>query len=119
MTAGMDGRRNRWWPASLIFWRTASHKEVPAGLTHHDGQMGGLVPEVHLTNGSSGPQPRFRLHRAKLQSGSLNLTPDIYRIVSSKSLESSGDVIKPSGGETILVAPTADDGGAKQGGKCC
>jgi hypothetical protein len=44
---------------------------------------------------------------------------EIYRIVSSKSLESSGDVIKPSGGETILVAPTADDGGAKQGGKCC
>jgi hypothetical protein len=44
---------------------------------------------------------------------------DIYRIVSSKSLESSGDVIKPSGGETILVAPTADDGGAKQGSKCC
>lgn len=47
------------------------------------------------------------------------LTSDIYRIVSSKSLESSGDVIKPSGGETILVTPTADDGGAKQGGKCC
>ena len=46
-------------------------------------------------------------------------TPDIYRIVSSKSLESSGDVIKPSGGETILVAPTADDGGSKQGSKCC
>lgn len=46
-------------------------------------------------------------------------TLEIYRIVSSKSLESSGDVIKPSGGETILVAPTADDGGAKQGGKCC
>lgn len=44
---------------------------------------------------------------------------DIYRIVSSKSLESSGDVIKPSGGETILVTPTADDGGQKQGGKCC
>lgn len=44
---------------------------------------------------------------------------DIYRIVSSKSLESSGDVIKPSGGETILVTPTADDGGAKQGKGCC
>lgn len=47
------------------------------------------------------------------------LTTDIYRIVSSKSLESSGDVIKPSGGETILVTPTADDGGSKAGGKCC
>lgn len=45
--------------------------------------------------------------------------PDIYRIVSSKSLESSGDVIKPSGGETILVTPTADDGGASKSGKCC
>ncbi|KAI9639025.1 ras family-domain-containing protein [Dioszegia hungarica] len=44
---------------------------------------------------------------------------DIYRIVSSKSLESSGDVIKPSGGETILVTPTADDGGAQKGKGCC
>jgi Ras-related protein Rab-11A len=52
-------------------------------------------------------------------SGRLTSAIEIYRIVSSKSLESSGDVIKPSGGETILVAPTADDGGAKQGGKCC
>jgi hypothetical protein len=51
--------------------------------------------------------------------GSQSDAVDIYRIVSSKSLESSGDVIKPSGGETILVTPTADDGGSKQGKGCC
>lgn len=47
------------------------------------------------------------------------LTPDIYRIVSSKSLESSGDVIKPSGGETIIVTPSEGDGGKQGNGKCC
>ena len=47
------------------------------------------------------------------------LSIEIYRIVSSRSLDSSADIIKPSGGAPILVAPTADDGGAKQGSKCC
>jgi len=59
------------------------------------------------------------LDASNVESAFQNILTDIYRIVSSKSLESSGDVIKPSGGETILVAPTADDGGSKQGGKCC
>lgn len=59
------------------------------------------------------------LDASNVESAFQNILSDIYRIVSSKSLDSSGDVIKPSGGETILVAPTADDGGAKQGGKCC
>jgi len=59
------------------------------------------------------------LDASNVESAFQNILTEIYRIVSSKSLESSGDVIKPSGGETILVAPTADDGGAKQGSKCC
>jgi len=59
------------------------------------------------------------LDASNVESAFQNILTEIYRIVSSKSLESSGDVIKPSGGETIIVAPTADDGGAKQGGKCC
>ena len=44
---------------------------------------------------------------------------EIYRIVSQKSLESSDNVIKPSGGETIIVSQSTDDGGAKQGKGCC
>ncbi|ODO06905.1 hypothetical protein I350_04266 [Cryptococcus amylolentus CBS 6273] len=59
------------------------------------------------------------LDASNVESAFQNILTEIYRIVSSKSLESSGDVIKPSGGETILVTPTADDGGAKAGGKCC
>ncbi|KAL1919875.1 uncharacterized protein VTP21DRAFT_1807 [Calcarisporiella thermophila] len=42
---------------------------------------------------------------------------EIYRIVSSKALESSGDVVRPTGGQTIQVTPTPDD--VKPGGKCC
>jgi len=59
------------------------------------------------------------LDASNVESAFQNILTEIYRIVSSKSLESSGDVIRPSGGETILVAPTADDGGSKSGGKCC
>ncbi|WWC73772.1 uncharacterized protein I206_107744 [Kwoniella pini CBS 10737] len=59
------------------------------------------------------------LDASNVESAFQNILTEIYRIVSSKSLESSGDVIKPSGGETILVTPTDGDGGAKQGGKCC
>lgn len=44
---------------------------------------------------------------------------EIYRIVSNKALQSSDDVIKPSGGETITVQPSADDGGQQKKGGCC
>ncbi len=45
---------------------------------------------------------------------------EIYRIVSNKALQSSDDVIRPSGGETITVQPSANDGGAeKKAGGCC
>ncbi|KAI0818498.1 GTPase [Irpex lacteus] len=43
---------------------------------------------------------------------------DIYRIVSSKSLEQSSDPIKPSTGDSIIVTPSVD-AQANQGGKCC
>lgn len=41
---------------------------------------------------------------------------EIYRIVSNKALESSGDVIRPTGGESINVAQPPDEAAA---GKCC
>lgn len=49
----------------------------------------------------------------------LCLHAEIYRIVSNKALQSSDDVIKPSGGETITVQPSADDGGQTKKGGCC
>ncbi|KAG0303373.1 Ras- protein Rab-11A [Dissophora globulifera] len=42
---------------------------------------------------------------------------EIYRIVSNKALENSGDVIRPTGGETINVSPNSGD--ANAAGKCC
>lgn len=42
---------------------------------------------------------------------------DIYRIVSSKALESDHPNIKPS--EGIKIEPSSTDGGAAAGGKCC
>ncbi|KAG0209206.1 Ras- protein Rab-11A [Mortierella sp. GBA30] len=42
---------------------------------------------------------------------------EIYRIVSNKALENSGDVIRPTGGETINVNPSA--GNANAAGGCC
>jgi len=48
-----------------------------------------------------------------------NILTDIYRIVSSKALESSTDAVNPTQGSTITVAPSLDDGGKGQAGKCC
>ncbi|KAG0313271.1 Ras- protein Rab-11A [Dissophora globulifera] len=42
---------------------------------------------------------------------------EIYRIVSNKALENSGDVIRPTGGETINVSPNSGDTAAAGG--CC
>ncbi|KAF9144623.1 Ras- protein Rab-11A [Mortierella sp. GBA39] len=42
---------------------------------------------------------------------------EIYRIVSNKALESNGEVIRPTGGETINVSPNSGDAAAA--GKCC
>ncbi|KAG0044964.1 hypothetical protein BGZ83_009754 [Gryganskiella cystojenkinii] len=43
---------------------------------------------------------------------------EIYRIVSNKALENSGDGIRPTGGETINVTPSADGANAAAG-RCC
>ncbi|PWN18458.1 ras-domain-containing protein [Microstroma glucosiphilum] len=51
-----------------------------------------------------------------------NILTEIYRIVSNKALQSSDEVIKPTGGsETITVQTSTDDGGAagKKAGGCC
>jgi len=48
---------------------------------------------------------------------SLDDSIEIYRIVSNKALENSGDVIRPTGGETINVNPATGD--ANAAGKCC
>ncbi|KAG8737382.1 Ras- protein Rab-11A [Ceratobasidium sp. 414] len=48
-----------------------------------------------------------------------NILTEVYRIVSSKALESSADPIKPSGGETITVTPTVDNKANAAGGGCC
>ena len=48
----------------------------------------------------------------------LIIFPDIYRIVSSKSLEQSADPINPAK-ETFVITPTDDSKGAAQSSKCC
>lgn len=48
----------------------------------------------------------------------LNVPVDIYRIVSSKSLEQSDDPIKPTSGDTINVGHSVDTP-ANTSGKCC
>jgi Ras-related protein Rab-11A len=50
---------------------------------------------------------------------SIFIPTEIYRIVSSKALESSHDAIKPTGGESININPTPDDSTGNKGGKCC
>ena len=47
-----------------------------------------------------------------------NILLDIYRIVSSKSLEQSSEPIKPSAGDTITVSASVDPN-TKQSGGCC
>lgn len=58
------------------------------------------------------------LDASNVESAFQNILAEIYRIVSSKNLESSGgEFINPTG-KPILVA-TEDNGDAKQGSKCC
>jgi hypothetical protein len=44
---------------------------------------------------------------------------DIYHIVANKNLDNSAEAIQPTKGKEIDIAKSDDDGGAKQGGKCC
>ncbi|KAH9842956.1 GTPase [Rhodofomes roseus] len=58
------------------------------------------------------------LDASNVESAFQTILTDIYRIVSSKSLEQSADPIKPSAGDSITVAPSVD-ANANQGSKCC
>ncbi|THH21082.1 hypothetical protein EW146_g414 [Bondarzewia mesenterica] len=58
------------------------------------------------------------LDASNVESAFQTILTDIFRIVSSKSLEPSGDPIKPSTGDTLTVSPS-DETAANQGSKCC
>ncbi|OBZ75410.1 Ras-related protein Rab-11A [Grifola frondosa] len=58
------------------------------------------------------------LDASNVESAFQTILTDIYRIVSSKSLEPSVDLIKPPTGDSITVSPSVD-ASANQGGKCC
>jgi Ras-related protein Rab-11A len=58
------------------------------------------------------------LDASNVEAAFQTILTDIYRIVSSKQLESSADPIKPSSGDTLTVSPSID-ASAKAGGGCC
>ncbi|KAI0081455.1 GTPase [Panus rudis PR-1116 ss-1] len=58
------------------------------------------------------------LDASNVEAAFQTILTDIYRIVSSKSLEQSADPIKPPTGDSITVQPSVDTQ-ANQGGKCC
>ncbi|KAH8090376.1 ras family-domain-containing protein [Filobasidium floriforme] len=59
------------------------------------------------------------LDASNVEAAFQNILSDIYHIVAKKNLENSSDVIQPLEGRGIDIAKSEDDGGAKQGGKCC
>jgi len=58
------------------------------------------------------------LDASNVESAFQTILTDIYRIVSSKSLEQSADPIKPPTGDSITVSPSVD-ASTSQSGKCC
>ncbi|GBE82755.1 GTPase [Sparassis latifolia] len=58
------------------------------------------------------------LDASNVESAFQTILTEIYRIVSSKSLEQSADPIKPPTGDSITVSPSVDNH-AHQGSKCC
>ncbi|KAI0831668.1 GTPase [Trametes gibbosa] len=58
------------------------------------------------------------LDASNVESAFQTILTDIYRIVSSKSLEQSEDPIKPTSGDTINVGHSVDTP-VNSGGKCC
>ncbi|EIM89968.1 ras-domain-containing protein [Stereum hirsutum FP-91666 SS1] len=58
------------------------------------------------------------LDASNVESAFQTILTDIFRIVSNKSLEPSGDAIKPSSGDTLTVSPSVDTSNA-QASKCC
>ena len=59
------------------------------------------------------------LDASNVEAAFQNILSVIYHIVAKKNLENSSDVIQPLEGRGIDIAKSEDDGGAKQGGKCC
>jgi len=58
------------------------------------------------------------LDASNVESAFQTILTDIYRIVSSKSLEQSSDPIKPPTGDSITVSPSVD-ANTSQSSKCC
>jgi len=58
------------------------------------------------------------LDASNVESAFQTILADIYRIVSSKSLEQASEPIRPSGGDTIVVSASVDPK-TKQSGGCC
>jgi len=60
------------------------------------------------------------LDASNVESAFQTILTDIYRIVSSKALDTSGDQIIPKTGARIDLQPTADESASKAGSnKCC
>ncbi|KDQ59668.1 hypothetical protein JAAARDRAFT_33237 [Jaapia argillacea MUCL 33604] len=58
------------------------------------------------------------LDASNVESAFQTILTDIYRIVSSKSLEQSAEQIRAPTGDTVPLRPSVDEK-AQQGGKCC
>lgn len=76
-----------------------------------------LIPPVTAENGLSFIETSA-LDASNVESAFQTILTDIFRIVSNKSLEPSGDAIKPSSGDTLTVSPSVDTSNA-QASKCC
>jgi len=79
------------------------------------------VPTEHATTFSAEEGLSFietsALDASNVEAAFQNILTDIYRIMSNKALEASADVIKPSGGEAINIAPSTGVIDNKPG--CC
>jgi small GTP-binding protein len=58
------------------------------------------------------------LDASNVEAAFQTILTDIYRIVSSKQLDAQTDPIKPSGGESLNITPSAETT-TKTGGGCC
>jgi len=59
------------------------------------------------------------LDASNVESAFQNILTEIYRIVSNKALESADNPIKPTGGESISIQPSADASATTKSGNCC
>lgn len=59
------------------------------------------------------------LDASNVESAFQNILTEIYRIVSNKALESADNPIKPSGGGSISIEPSADNSVGAKSSNCC